>query len=151
MRLHDLKPAKGSTKKRKRVGRGEGSGYGKTSGRGNKGQKSRSGYKTRPWFEGGQMPIYRRLSTKGKRNPFKKVFQIVNIQDLERVKDREEINPDVLKECGLIRKDDVPTKILGDGEIETAITVYAHAFSKSAKTKIEQAGGKTVVIGEETV
>jgi large subunit ribosomal protein L15 len=149
MKLHDLKPAEGAIKKRKRVGRGEASGKGKTSGRGNKGQKSRSGYKTRPWFEGGQMPIYRRLPAKGHNIPFRKVYRIVNVGDLSRIENETEITCDVLMENGLIRKSNNPVKILGDGEINTALTIRAHAFSKSAKAKIEEAGGKAIVIGEE--
>ena len=151
MRLHDLKPAKKSVKKRKRVGRGEASGWGKTSGKGHKGQRSRSGYKARAWFEGGQMPLYRRLSSKGRHNPFKKDFQIVNVRDFDRLGEISEITIDVMREHGLIRKLNVDTKILGEGEVQSAFTVYAHAFSKSAKKKIEEAGGKAIIIGEESV
>lgn len=150
MRLHDLRPAEKATKKRKRVGRGEASGWGKTAGKGAKGQKSRSGASIKAWFEGGQMPIHRRLSGKGRTNPFKKEWQIVNLKDFERFTDVTEITLEALREHGLIRKLNVLTKILGEGEIQTALTVYAHAFSKSAKQKIEDAGGKVIIIGEET-
>jgi len=142
MDLGNLKYAEGSVKKRKRVGRGPGSGHGKTSCRGHKGQKSRAGSKIRPWFEGGQMPLQRRLPKRGFTNIFKKQFQIVNVQDLERIKSKKPVTPEVLFEVGLISKKSVPVKILGNGELKSAFEISAHAFSSSAKEKIEKAGGK---------
>lgn len=145
MELHDLKPAKNSKKNRKRVGRGTGSGLGKTSGRGHKGQKARSGGSPRRGHEGGQMPIYRRLPKRGFTNIFKKEFQVINVEDLARCKDTE-LNYETLKAAGLIRKLNVPVKVLGSGKLEKAFTVHAGAFSKSAKEKIEAAGGKALVV-----
>ncbi|RMF58987.1 MAG: 50S ribosomal protein L15 [Calditrichaeota bacterium] len=142
MDLGNLKPASGAVKRRKRIGRGQGSGYGGTSGRGHKGQRSRSGSKIKPWFEGGQMPLQRRLPKRGFTNIFKKEYQIVNLKQLERIKKATEINPDVLFEAGLIDKRDAAVKILGDGDVGKALTVSAHAFSASAQEKIEKAGGK---------
>lgn len=149
MRLHDLKPAKNSKKKRKRVGRGQGSGYAKNCGRGNKGQKSRSGYTDRPWFEGGQMPLYRRLSGKGHNNPFRKEYQVVNVKQLNNIEEGTEVTLDVLQSHGFISNSDSLTKILGDGELNVKLTIKAHAFSKSAKRKIVEAGGEAIIIGEE--
>ena len=145
MELHNLKPAKNSKKNRKRVGRGSGSGLGKTSGKGHKGQKARSGGKKRPGFEGGQMPIYRRLPKRGFHNFFKKEFQIINVADLSRCSENE-LTTETLLKAGLINKAHVPVKILGNGNIEKAYTVNANAFSKSAKEKIEKAGGKAQLI-----
>jgi len=145
MNLGNLKPAPGSVKKRKRVGRGPGSGHGKTAGRGHKGQRSRAGSKIRPWFEGGQMPLQRRVPKRGFTNIFKKQFQLVNVKDLDKVKDKN-ITPEVLLNLGLINKKNVPVKILGDGEIKNSIEISAHAFSASAKEKIEKAGGKVTVL-----
>lgn len=146
MDLGSLKYAPGSIKKRKRIGRGQGSGYGGTSGKGHKGQRSRSGSKIRPWFEGGQMPLQRRVPKRGFTNIFKKQFQIVNVKDLERVKKAKEITPEVLFDSGVISKKNIRVKILGEGEVKKAIDVSAHAFSASAKEKIEKAGGKVVVL-----
>ncbi|RMH71014.1 MAG: 50S ribosomal protein L15 [Gemmatimonadetes bacterium] len=144
MQLHDLKPAKGAVRKRKRVGRGQGSGKGRTAGRGHKGQRSRSGFKSRPWFEGGQMPLARRLPGKGFNNKkFKTIYQIVNVADLANLEG--EVNPAILKERGLIRKTTVPVKILGDGDLTNPLTITAAAFSRSAKEKIEKAGGQAIV------
>lgn len=146
MNLGSLKPASGSVKKRKRVGRGPGSGHGKTSCRGHKGQRSRSGSKIRPWFEGGQMPLQRRVPKRGFTNIFKKQFQLVNIRDLDRITGKKEVTPEVLLSVGLINKKSIPVKVLGDGEIKNSIEISAHAFSASAKDKIEKAGGKVTIL-----
>ncbi|MGB2768169.1 MAG: 50S ribosomal protein L15, partial [Candidatus Zixiibacteriota bacterium] len=142
----------GSGKKRKRVGRGPGSGHGKTSTRGHKGQLSRSGSKRRSWFEGGQMPLQRRVPKRGFTNVFRKEFQIVNLSALSRALGKSEVSaenllsPQRLEEMGLIKKADLPVKILGDGEMKGAALVQASAFSKKAKEKIEAAGGKIEVV-----
>lgn len=146
MDLGNLKHAPGSVRKQKRVGRGQGSGHGKTAGRGHKGQRSRAGSKIRPWFEGGQMPLQRRLPKRGFTNKFKKEYQIVNLKDLENVKSSKALTPEVMLELGLVNKKGIPVKILGDGEMKKAIEVSAHAFSASAKEKIEKAGGKVTVL-----
>ncbi len=146
MNLGSLKPSPGSIKKRKRVGRGPGSGHGKTSCRGHKGQRSRSGSKIRPWFEGGQMPLQRRVPKRGFTNIFKKQFQLVNVRDLDRITGKKEITPEVLLSTGLINKKSIPVKVLGDGEIKNSIEISAHAFSASAKEKIEKAGGKVTIL-----
>ncbi|MCK4846632.1 MAG: 50S ribosomal protein L15 [Deltaproteobacteria bacterium] len=141
--LDRLKAPKGATKKIKRVGRGEGSGWGKTSGRGHKGQRSRSGGGVRPGFEGGQMPLHRRLPKRGFTNIFRTEYSVVNVGRLnELFKDGETITKDILKARGLIKGHDVLVKILGNGEISIALTVTADLFSESAKKKIESAGGK---------
>ena len=145
MDLDSLKPADGSTKARKRVGRGPGSGMGKTSTRGHKGYLARSGAKRKRGFEGGQMPLNRRLPKFGFTNIFRKEVQIVNLGDLGRCQ-AGEISPETLKEAGLIRTVEAPVKILGNGEISQAYTVKAAAFSKSAVKKLEAAGGKAEVI-----
>ena len=147
MELHTLKPPAGSTKKRKRVGRGPGSGLGKTSGRGHKGQGSRSGFSRgrKGLREGGQMPIYRRLPKFGFTNIFRVPFQIINVSDLARIKETE-VSIESLRAAGLIKKMDLPVKVLGNGTVEKAVTVKANAFSKSAITKIEAAGGKVEVV-----
>jgi len=143
MKLNQLKKPEGSSKNRKRVGRGRGSGKGNTSGRGHKGQKARSGHnKMSVWFEGGQMPIQRRLPKRGFNNPFKKVFQIVNLTELERVGRRDAIGPAEMAELGLVRHADRPVKVLANGSLSFAATVTADAFSASAKSAIESAGGK---------
>ena len=145
MKLGDLKPAKGATHSKKRVGRGHGSGLGRNAGRGDKGYHSRSGSKHRPWFEGGQMPLHRRVPKRGFSNfLFKKEFQIVNLSDLNIIQS-EEINPVVMKENGLVKYSLRPIKILGDGEIDKKMNVTASAFSSSAKSKIEKAGGTVEV------
>ena len=147
MNLHDLKPAAGSKKKRNRVGRGTGSGRGYTSGRGANGQNSRSGGKVRPTFEGGQTPLFRRLPKRGFNNKFKKEFNEINIYQLNRFDEGKEITPEVLIEAGIIDKvAKSGVKILGTGLLEKSLTVKAHAFSKSAKEMIEEAGGKAEVI-----
>ncbi|MEL1229297.1 MAG: 50S ribosomal protein L15 [Candidatus Neomarinimicrobiota bacterium] len=145
MKLGDLKPAKGATHTKKRVGRGHGSGLGRNAGRGDKGYHSRSGSKHRPWFEGGQMPLHRRVPKRGFSNfLFKKEFQIVNLSDLNIIQS-EKINPAVMKENGLVKYSLRPIKILGDGEIDKKMNVTASAFSSSAKSKIEKAGGTVEV------
>jgi len=147
VRLCDLKPSKGSTKKRKRVGRGDGSGHGKTSGRGTKGQLARSGGKTRIGFEGGQMPLHRRLPhLKGFKNTRKKVFNIVKVEDLDKFKEGSVVDLNLLEESGFIRDKNNPVKILGNGKLNKNLTVKANYFSKSAIEKIEKAGGKAEVV-----
>ncbi|HDL17665.1 MAG TPA: 50S ribosomal protein L15 [Bacteroidetes bacterium] len=146
MDLAHLTYAKNSRKKEKRLGRGPGSGWGKTAGKGANGQRSRSGSKRRAWFEGGQMPIQRRLPKRGFTNIFRKEYQPVNLKDLAGVGDLDSINPDILYEKGLVSKKRMPIKILGDGEWRKSIEIEAHAFSKSAVEKIEAAGGKAIVI-----
>ena len=145
MELHSLKPPKGSKKNRKRVGRGSGSGMGKTSTRGHKGQKARSGGLKRAGFEGGQMPVYRRLPKRGFHNFTRVEYQVVNIEDFARCQESE-LTLEILKAAGLVKKSGVPVKVLGSGKLEKPYTVKANAFSKSAKEKIEQAGGKAVVV-----
>lgn len=146
MDLSNLKHAKGARKNRKRVGRGEGSGYGLTAGRGEKGYGSRSGSKKRSWFEGGQMPIQRRLPKFGFTNINKKEFQVVNIQDLEKIKKKENITPEILLENGLIRKKKVPVKLLGNGELKSKINIKVNAVSKTAQEKIEKQGGSVTLL-----
>lgn len=146
MQLHNLKPAPGSRREAKRKGRGEGSGLGKTAGRGQGGQKSRSGGGVRRGFEGGQMPLIRRLPKRGFNNIFKKDIITVNVEDLNRFDAGEEITPERLKEKGLIKSFGDGVKVLGRGEIEKQLTVKANAFSKSAVEKIEAAGGKVEVV-----
>jgi len=142
-----VKAAPGARRERKRLGRGIGSGLGKTARRGQKGQLARSGGKPGPYFEGGQMPIQRRLPKRGFNNArFAKVYSIVNVSDLARFEAGSVVTPEVLLESGLIRQIRDGVKILGDGELTTALTVQAHAFSKAAVEKIEAAGGKAEVI-----
>ena len=141
MKLGSLKPASGSTHSKKRVGRGHGSGLGRSAGRGDKGYHSRSGSKHRPWFEGGQMPLHRRVPKRGFSNfLFKKEYQIVNLSDLNKI-DIESVNPSILKEQGLVKYALRPIKILGEGDIDKKINITASAFSSSAIKKIEKAGG----------
>lgn len=139
--LSTLKPAAGSTQSRKRLGRGPGSGLGKTSGKGHKGHKARTGGSTNPGFEGGQMPMYRRLPKRGFTNPFKVTAQPVNLKDLGGLT-ATDVNPDTLHAAGLIAKRDVPVKLLGTGAVDRAYTVSGVKLSGAAKSKIEQAGGK---------
>jgi large subunit ribosomal protein L15 len=155
--LHSLKPAKGSRKPRKRIGRGEGSGTGKTSGRGHKGAGARSGSKRRVRFEGGQNPIHMRMRklrgpTMKKSMPFEKFrthTQPVNLRDLEARFDKgAEVTPDSLREAGLATRRAVPVKVLGQGDLTKALTVHAHGFSKAAREKIEAAGGTCQLIEE---
>ncbi len=143
MKLHDLRPTPGARKKRTRVGRGIAAGKGKTAGRGTKGQKARSGGAKPPYFEGGQLPLVRRLPFKrGFTNIFRIEYQEVNLDRLDVFEPGEEVTPEKLAERGLIRKADRPVVILGRGELDRPLTVKAHRFSKSASAKIEAAGGK---------
>src|SRR5690554_4533801 len=146
MKLHELSPAPGSRHSRKRVGRGIGSGHGKTSTRGHKGQKARSGGGVRPGFEGGQMPLQRRLPKRGFTNIFKKEYAIVNIQDLNIFDDGTEVTIELLQDVGMIKGVKDGVKILGNGELEKQLTVKAHRFSKQAEEKISARGGKAEVI-----
>lgn len=152
IRLGNLSPPSGSTRKGKRVGRGPGSGHGKTSTRGHKGQLSRAGAKRRSWFEGGQMPLQRRIPKRGFTNIFKKEFEIVSLSALSEAISRsaepakDPISPEILNRMGLVKGKNLPVKILGNGEIRGAVTIQANAFSKKAKEKIEAAGGKAEVI-----
>jgi large subunit ribosomal protein L15 len=146
--LNTLKPAKGSTHKKKRVGRGPGSGLGKTAGRGEKGQKSRSGYSAKIGFEGGQMPLHRRLPKRGFTNIFKKRWLEISLVSLEQhFEADEEVTPEVLHDRGLIKKAKYDLVVLGNGEISKPLRVSAHRFTKSAREKIEKAGGAAVQIG----
>lgn len=154
IRAHLLTPATGSLKKKKRVGRGQGSGRGKTSTRGHNGHKSRSGYKFRAGFEGGQMPLQRRIPKFGFHNPFKKHFACINIGRLQDILDKNpgisDINPTWLADKGYISKRSLPVKILGRGEIKSSVTISAHKFTASAKNLIENAGGQILLIGQVT-
>lgn len=146
MKLHELKPNPGSSKNRKRLGRGTATGQGKTAGRGMNGQKSRSGGGVRPGFEGGQMPLYRRLPKRGFTNIFGTQFAEINVEMLNKFEDGAEITPELLKSEGIIKKQLDGVKVLGNGELAKKLTVKAHKFSKSAVEKIEAAGGKAEVI-----
>src|SRR5690554_4623973 len=149
MKLHELRPNQGGgSKKTKRLGRGTATGQGKTAGRGQKGQKSRSGGGVRPGFEGGQMPLFRRMPKRGFTNIFAKKYAILNIDDLNRFDENTVITPELLKDEGVVnaRKDIDGIKILGSGELNKKLTVKAHKFSKTAIDKIEAAGGKVEVI-----
>jgi large subunit ribosomal protein L15 len=146
MRLDELKPAAGSSKKRKRVGRGDGSGHGKTSCRGHKGQGARSGGNVQPGFEGGQMPLQRRLPKRGFHNPFRVEMSAVNLGQLELFSAGSEVTPESLSEHGLVTGKNRRIKILADGTLSKALTVKAHGFSAKAKEKIEAAGGKAELI-----
>lgn len=149
MKLNDLRPqAGGGTKKRKRVGRGTSSGHGKTSGRGHDGQNARTGGGVRPGFEGGQMPLIRRVPKRGFTNIFAKEYAIINVSDLNQFEENTQITPELLIEEGMVKRGKVidGIKVLGDGEINKKLTVNAHKFSKTAVEKIEAAGGKVEVI-----
>jgi len=146
MRLQDLGPPKGAKSSRKRVGRGSGSGLGKTAGRGTKGQKSRSGGGTAPWFEGGQMPLQRRIPKRGFTNIFKKSFSIINVKDLERFAPGTTIGPEQLIQAGLVATAQDGIKLLADGEVTHPFTVQVHKASAAATTKIEAAGGRVELI-----
>ena len=147
MELNDLRPAKGAKRTRKRVGRGPGSGLGKTAGRGHKGQKSRSGYSRRYGFEGGQMPLVRRIPKRGFTNNFRVEFQVVNLRDLERVfADGDTVSPETMAANGLIRKGTQPVKVLATGELSKKLEVTAHKFSQAARERIEAAGGRCEVV-----
>ena len=145
MKLNSLKSPKGMKHSRKRVGRGEGSGTGTTAGRGMNGYHSRSGSKRRPWFEGGQMPLQRRIPKRGFTNHrFKNIVQIVNLDRLSALNIKE-IDINAMQENGLIKSDSIRVKVLGNGDVEAAISISANAFSKSAVEKIEKAGGKAII------
>jgi large subunit ribosomal protein L15 len=146
MKIHELSPADGSRKTRKRVGRGPGSGHGKTSCRGHKGQKSRSGGGPRPGFEGGQMPLQRRLPKRGFTNIFKKRYNIINIKDLNRFEPNASLDAEALKEAGLVKKMGDGIKLLGNGEITFPVFMKVHKVSDSAKEKIEVLGGTVELI-----
>jgi large subunit ribosomal protein L15 len=148
LKLNQLSPPKGAVKKRKRIGRGSGSGHGGTSTKGHKGQQSRAGGGSHPWFEGGQMPLQRRLPKRGFRSLNKAEMQIVNLGSLEKLGSQENIAPLSLKNAGLIKYADRPVKVLGQGEVKSALSIQAHAFSKSALQKIQAAGGKAETIKE---
>ena len=147
MKLHELKPAKGAVKAKKRLGRGTATGQGKTAGRGQKGQKSRSGGGVRVGFEGGQMPLARRLPKRGFKNPFRKIYTEVNVELLNRFENGTEVTAELLKSTGAISKIEKDgVKILGEGNLERAITVQAAKFTASAQEKIEKAGGKAELV-----
>jgi large subunit ribosomal protein L15 len=144
--LSNLKPPRGSRHRKVRVGRGMGSKLGKTSGSGNKGQQSRRGYSRRPGFEGGQMPLHRRIPKRGFRSPFPKTFAVVNVETLNVFAAGETVTPESLSSYGIVRSKRDGVKVLGDGELKVALTVRAHAFSKTAQEKITRAGGKVEVL-----
>jgi large subunit ribosomal protein L15 len=146
MKLGDLRPAEGSRRRNKRVGRGIGSGHGKTSCRGHKGQKSRSGHAKGPGFEGGQMPLQRRLPKRGFKPRFKIGYAIINLRDISRIEELNTITPDILVERGIIKDLKDGLKVLGEGEIQKPLTIKADAFSASALAKIAAAGGKAEII-----
>mgnify|MGYP003316385310 CR=1 FL=1 len=147
MKLHTISPNYGATKTRKRVGRGPGSGLGKTSGRGENGQKSRSGYSRKPGFEGGQLPLYRRLPKRGFTNArFKVEYAVINLDDLNKFENDAVITPELLKEMGLLKNQLDGVKVLGNGTLEKKLTIKAHRFSSSALEKIEKASGIAEVI-----
>ncbi len=149
MKLNELKPAPGANRSRKRVGRGDASGWGGTCGRGHKGQKSRSGASIPAWFEGGQMPLVRRLPKRGPRRTGHKrlEYDIINVETLNIFEDAAVVSPEALREAGIIKRKNALIKILGDGELEKQLKVQAHRFSKSAIQKIESKGGTTEVLG----
>jgi large subunit ribosomal protein L15 len=146
IKLHDLKPADGARKARKRVGRGPGSGRGKTATRGEKGQKSRSGYSAKRGFEGGQMPLHRRLPKRGLVNLFRKEYRTVNVERLNRFDAGAVVTPETMQEAGLLNKGRSMVKVLGNGDLNVALTVHAHRFTKTAADKIQAAGGKIELI-----
>jgi large subunit ribosomal protein L15 len=147
MNLHDLTPARGAKKRRKRIGRGPGSGHGKTSTKGHKGLLARSGGGKRPGFEGGQMPLIRRLPKFGFTNPFRTEYAIVNLKSFAEWTGTETITPQVMVDAGLVKRKKLPIKILGNGDLNKSLVVQAHKFSKSAEAKIQAAGGRVEVIG----
>jgi len=146
MKLGELKPAQGAKKKSKRVGCGVGSGHGKTSCRGQKGQRSRSGSKKHAWFEGGQMPLQRRVPKRGFHNHFKTIYQVVNIEDLKRFPANTDVDAGALMEAGLINKRRIHVKLLGGGEIDRPLKITVHACTKSAQERVEKAGGQIQII-----
>jgi large subunit ribosomal protein L15 len=141
-----LRPPAGANKRSKRIGQGMGSGHGKTATRGAKGQRSRAGMRMRPGFEGGQMPLHRRLPKRGFTNIFRKIYAVLNLKDLENFKTEEKITPEFLVARGIVKKLGSGLKILGDGELKAALHISAHVFSKSALEKIQKVGGKAEVI-----
>jgi large subunit ribosomal protein L15 len=148
MSLNNLRPPKGAKHPRKRVGRGPGSGHGKTASRGHKGAKSRSGFRFKRGFEGGQMPLHRRVPKRGFHNIFRVEYAVINLDTLNEVFDAgSDVTPEVLRERGLVRETGVPVKVLGRGDISKKLTVRAHKFSGTAAEKIAAAGGSTEVIG----
>jgi large subunit ribosomal protein L15 len=147
MELHNLKPAKGATHKKKRVGRGPGSGHGKTACRGNKGQRSRSGHSMAPGFEGGQMPLHRRLPKRGFTNIFRREYAVINLDQLNIFKAGTTVTPEELVRKGLVKRSVNGIKILAEGELKAALIVRAHKFSSNAEKKIQAAGGTVEVIG----
>jgi len=144
--LSSLGPPRGSRHRKVRVGRGIGSKLGKTAGKGNKGQKSRKGYSRRPGFEGGQMPLHRRIPKRGFHNPFSHEFAVVNVASLNGFAAGETVTPELLLAVGLVRQATERVKVLGEGDLQHALTVRAHAFSKSAAEKITKAGGKAEIL-----
>jgi large subunit ribosomal protein L15 len=146
MRLGQLKNTEGARKKRKRIGCGSGSGHGKTACRGSKGQKARSGVSIPAWFEGGQMPLQRRVPKRGFFNKFKTQYQIINVRDLQGFPENAEINMDSLLDKGLVKKVRVPVKLLGVGELKHPVKIFVHACSSKAKEVVEKAGGEVRII-----
>ena len=146
MKLHELKPADGARKTRKRVGRGPGSGRGKTATRGEKGQKSRSGYSAKRGFEGGQMPLHRRLPKRGFVNIFRKEYRTINVERLNSFESGALVTPETMQEAGVLNKGRLDVKVLGNGDLKVALTVKAHKFTKTAADKIQAAGGKVELI-----
>jgi len=146
MKLHELSPAPGSVKDSFRKGRGPGSGNGKTAGKGHKGQNARSGGGVRPGFEGGQLPLYRKLPKRGFYNRFATQYAVVNVSTLAKFEDGAVVDLEILRDCGIVKTNETKLKVLGNGEIANKITVKAAVFSASAKEKIEAAGGKTEVV-----
>jgi len=146
MKIQDIHRPRGATRPPKRVGRGSGSGHGKTSGRGSKGAKSRAGATRRLGFEGGQMPLVRRLPKRGFTNPEKKSYQVINIEKLNHFRKDSVVDKKAMKDVGLIKKERLPVKVLGDGKLTKALSVKANAFSESAKKKISESGGNIEII-----
>jgi len=146
MKQNELKPAAGSRKSRKRVGRGPGSGLGKTSGRGEKGQKSRSGYSAKRGFEGGQMPLHRRIPKRGFHNIFRKEYLTVNVERLNQFAAGTVVTPESLRDAGMLHKGHLDVKVLGNGDLKVALTVRAHKFTEAAARKIQEAGGTAEVL-----
>ena len=146
MKLNEIKPPQNSKKKRKRLGRGDASGYGRTCGKGQDGQLSRSGAKRKRGYEGGQMPLQRRVPKFGFTNIFKKKFQIINLDQIDKFTEGEIVNKDSLLKTGILNKKNIDVKILGNGKITKPLTIEANAFSKSAMDKISEAGGKAVKV-----
>ncbi|MEJ6348108.1 MULTISPECIES: 50S ribosomal protein L15 [Holzapfeliella] len=146
MKLHELKPAEGSRKNRKRVGRGTSSGVGKTAGRGQKGQLARSGGKTRIGFEGGQMPLFRRMPKRGFKNINRKEYAVVNLSDLNQFKEGTEVTPALLVESGLVKKELSGVKLLANGDLKVKLTIKVNKYSEAAKSAVEAAGGSIEVI-----